>query len=209
LLPSEFCDGQELLDGIFVHALGIINGELVSGHTLADVTRSAHARDIGNTWERGTVNSHRGSTMKWDGTSATTLKVIRSINTLVGLSELRVTEDPTCGVTLITQNTLLPFVRITLVRSLAGAAGGASTFPVALLQRGTANTFPVVLRVPVRTIKVTRIVLAANRGRVVGVVAVLSALLDLISEEIRGFRRSKERGGLGKNGVRVDKVVDS
>ena len=109
----------------------------------------------------------------------TALEVIRGIDTLVGLSELRVTEDPTCGVTLITQNALLPFVRITLVRSLAGAAGGASTLSVTLLQRGTTNAFPVVLRVPVRAVEVTRIVLAANRGRMVGVVAVLSALLDL------------------------------
>ena len=109
----------------------------------------------------------------------TALEVIRSINTLVGLSELRVAEDPTCGVTLITQNTPLPFIRIALVRSLAGAAGGASTFPVALLHRGTANTFPVVLGVPVRTVKVTRIVLAANRSCVVGVIAVFSALLNL------------------------------
>jgi hypothetical protein len=107
----------------------------------------------------------------------TALKVIRSINTLVGLSELRVTEDPTGGVTLITQNTPLPFVCITLGRNLAGAAVGASTSPVALLLGEVADTFPAALRVSIRTVEVARILLAANRSRVVGVVAVAPAFL--------------------------------
>jgi hypothetical protein len=70
-LPPEFCNGQEFLDAVFIHALGIINGKLISGHALVDVTRPAHARNIGDARERCAVNSHRGSTMKWDGAPTT------------------------------------------------------------------------------------------------------------------------------------------
>jgi len=206
LLPSEFGNGHKLPDGIFIHALGIINGELISGHTLVDVTRSAHARDIGDTRERGTVNSHTGSTVKWDGTSSTALEVICSIDTLVGLSELRVTEDPTGGVTLITQDTPLPFICTTLVRNLTGAAVGASTYPVALLHGGIADTFSAALSVSIRTVEVTRILLVANRSGVVGVVAAASTFLYFISEEIHDFPNPKDRGSIGKNVIGLDKV---
>lgn len=121
-----------------------------------------------------TVGTHNKAEIR-----LTALEVIRGIDTLVGPSELRVTEDPAGGVTFVTQNTPLPFICITLVRNLTGAVVGASTFPVALLQGGVADTFPTALGVSIRTVEVTRILLAANWSCVVGVVAAASAILYL------------------------------
>jgi len=56
-LPPEFRNGQEFLDSVVIHTLGIINGELISGHALVDITGSAHARNIGDARKRCAVNS--------------------------------------------------------------------------------------------------------------------------------------------------------
>lgn len=70
-LPPEFGNGQEFVDGVFIHTLGIVNGELISGHALVNVTGPAHAGNIGDAGKRRAVNPHGRSTMKWDGASTT------------------------------------------------------------------------------------------------------------------------------------------
>lgn len=69
LFPPEFRNGHELVDGLFVHAHGVIKGELITGHALVDITRAVHARNVGNARERGAINSQRRSTVKWDRAS--------------------------------------------------------------------------------------------------------------------------------------------
>jgi len=124
LFPPEFRNGYELVDGLFVHAHGVIEGELITGHALVDVTRAAHARNVGDSRERGAVNSQRRSAMKWDRASTAALEVILSIDTLVSLvSELRESKEAAGGITPIAQDTPLPLVGVTLVWGLAGARG--------------------------------------------------------------------------------------
>ena len=125
--------------------------------------------------------------MGWRGEiRLTTLEVIPNIDTLVGLIELRVPEDPTGGVTLIAPNILLPLVCITFGRCLAGTDGERSTYSTTFLVGGFANAFPLPRRVTVRTVEGTRIVLGANRGRVIGIVAVLSPLFYLQTRGANG-----------------------
>lgn len=81
--------------------------------------------------------------------------------------------------TLIAQNLPLPLVRVTLLWGLAGAAGRRSALSVAFLVGGFANTFSIFLRVTVRTFEAARIVLGANWGTVIGVVAIASPILYL------------------------------
>lgn len=104
----------------------------------------------------------------------TTLEVVPSIDTLVGLSEPRVPEDTTGSVTLFAPNVPLPLVGVTLARGFAGAVGGRSTLSVTFLVGGFANALPLQRRVTVRTVEATWIVLGASRRRVIGVVAGLS-----------------------------------
>jgi len=165
----------------------------------------------------------------------TTLEVIPSIDTLVGLSEPRVPEDPTGGVTPIAPNVPLPLVGVTLARGLAGAGGGRSTLSVTFLVGGFANAFPLRRRVTVRTVEGTRIVLGASRHRVIGVVAALSPFylqtgsaddemlcqqsrrqeLDRAEEwwlthftinEVRDLRTTDNQRSRVENGIRLDEA---
>jgi len=81
--------------------------------------------------------------------------------------------------TLIAQNVFLPLVGITFPWALAGAVRGRSTLSVAFLEGGLAYTFSIVGSITVRAVEVTRIALGANRGRVIGIAAAASSLLDL------------------------------
>lgn len=57
LLPSGFTDGDELFDRLIVHAHGIVDGELISGQALVDVTTPTQARNFCDARERGAVVS--------------------------------------------------------------------------------------------------------------------------------------------------------
>jgi len=154
-----FFDDDELLDGLLVHAHGIVDGKFIPRHALVDVTGPVHAGNVCDARERRAVGPHRRSTVKWDGTSTTALEVIHGINTIVSMSEFRVPKDATCGITVITQSVLLPLVDVALGRGFAGAVGVRSAFSVALLVGRFANAFAVGWSVTVRAVEVATVVL--------------------------------------------------
>ena len=124
---------------------------------------------------------------RWRGEiRLTALEVIPTIHALVGLSEPRVPEDPTGGVTLIAPGIPLPLGWITLLWGLAGAVGERSTHSATFLVGGFTNTLPLRRCVTVRTLETTRVILGANRLRVIRVVAVLSALCYLQTRGTEG-----------------------
>lgn len=46
MFPSLIVNGDKLLDRLFVHAHGIINGKSISRGALLDITGPAHTRNV-------------------------------------------------------------------------------------------------------------------------------------------------------------------
>lgn len=203
--PPELGDRGELVDGLVVHAHGVVNGELVSRHALVDVARPFHAGNVGDAGERSAVSSEGRSTMKGDRASTAALEVILGINTFVSIaSEPRAPVDTTSGITAITLGLPLPLIGITFMRTLAGAVVEVSALSVALRVRMLANAFTSGGSVTVTTIEVTWILRGAFRSCVIGVDTVLSTVLDLIGDEIIDLRVTENRSRVRKSRVGLD-----
>jgi hypothetical protein len=172
--PSVLRDGGKLTDRLVVQAHGIVDSELISRRALLDVTRPVHARNVRGARKRRAVDSHRRSTVKWDGASTAALEVIPSINALVSLlSEFRAANDATGSVTLVAQNAPLPLVDVTLVWFLARAVRERPALSRAFLEGGLADAFSIVGSVTFIAGEVTRLVLGTNQGPMLRAIALL------------------------------------
>jgi len=205
MFPSIFSDSEELLDCLLIHAHGIVGGELISGHALVNIARPTRARNICNARERCAVGSKGRSAMKGDGASATALEVVPSINTLVRLlNELRTPKDTTGCVTLIAQSFPLPFVSVTLIWGLAGAALRRPARSPALLVGRFADTLVALAGVTVPASEITRVGVGANRFRVIRIFAVVSPTHHLIGDEVRDLGTADNQRSRAKNNVGLD-----
>jgi len=94
------------------------------------------------------------------------------------------------------------------VRGVAGAGGEVSTFSVALLEGGLANTFSAVGSVTVVAGEVTRVVRGTDQGCVVWTTTVASLRRYQVGEEASDLCRANDRRSRHKKGVGLDEVRD-